>query len=168
MVYWEYYGNMYLPNRFIIIDVKDNLAGGNIQYSGLTENFVASSIDSLSYGIIPSTKVAVGKYEGRLVSTSELTDILNHKYATTKSTSPVYTMQGNQLLVYYNDDFYISEVYLNYIRKPKLIDYITNRMPEIKNIGNLLVQRTVQNIKAKIKDDNYNLITNENNLNKII
>lgn len=168
-VYWEYYGGIYHPNSFIIF-ANFSTAPFNLTmtYHTVISHSTTNTIPLKYYETGAGTSVIHSSVDTRLISTNIVRNLLNHKYGTTNPKSPIMTIEDNKIMLYYNDDFYISEVYLTYIRKPKLINYIINQMPEVKNISNLIVQLTVQNIKAKIKDDNYNLITNENVLNKII
>jgi len=167
--HWEQSGDEYYPNSIIIqyhqpYQISTSFV---IEYTGV--NNASQRID-IPYYILNATveNIVKVKAEHRLISTSELRKALNSKYNTTHYESVLTTIEENKLYGYYNNEFIIQNLELVYIRKPRLINYITDTMPEIVGILDLIVQETAQNIKAKLKDENYQFIVNENNLTKNI
>jgi len=164
-VYWEHYNNIYKAGCFIFVakDIPSIYYTFTITYVGsksksLSPNTITVSLFDRTGSVLKPTA---------LKSTEEITDLLVHPFGRTMAEKPLITQVDERINVYWNNaEFVITNIVLSYIKQPRFINKLTNQMTELKNISDAIVQLTVQNIKAKLNDTNYQAIINENMQNK--
>jgi hypothetical protein len=169
--YWEYYGDLYYQNSFIIIH-----KGGSgvipvsitLSYSGATAHtetvlFSTTNISRFRYNItstynkeLPNTLLS---YE--VIDNAEL----NYYYKTSYD-KPNSFIEGRKLKVKHDDKFIPIYIKLNYIRQPRKISLALNQTCEIPKRAEEIVNIAIRKLKAYIDDPNYKNIINENLLHE--
>ena len=161
-IYWERFNNEYHPNSFIIYTTNSNYTSINITYTGTdsTVSFTPVTFTYVDYdtdGFNKSTTV---------ITTEAKYDMLDHMFATTDIEKPLITLDNDFISVYTNSEFSVYGLVIDYIKNPIFLNKPANVMTDLTNISREIVQRTVQAIKARTNDSNYQAIINENMLNK--
>lgn len=133
---WERYNNSYYANKFVIrvIDNYQRTATVNpyIPYDATVNTRVGggaiaatASFSTTSYAytsLTTSTSSSLYEKRNRLIS-SERFDVLDDPFGKTKYESPIVILENNEFRVYYNSTFVPSNIILNYIKKPILVNY---------------------------------------------
>lgn len=101
-----------------------------------------------------------------LLSTSDVrTTLDNYHSSRNRHNNPICELVGDRLNVYYNANFVPTSVVFNYIKKPRLIDYISNTMCEIA-VPQEVIKLAVLHLKGILKDEGYNISANERIINE--
>lgn len=69
-------------------------------------------------------RLGLKKVYGRIVRNEDVNFLQDHVFGKSTYKSPVTTITGNQLFIYTND-FFIKDIKITYIRKPKIINIAT-------------------------------------------
>ena len=181
--YWEEYGNINIPNSFIVIvntathdffnwdssitniQSGTNLittavgmfaaSGGNLQDSLNTLAYGQYTPDALGIKRIPTT--GTRQYAlNKFIQQDDISKLLEDPFNTTKYTAPLTTIRGRYIDIYTNDIFIIDKVKITYIRKPKNISLslgIGCELPE--HTHQEVVDMTVSSILEGITDPRY-------------
>lgn len=139
-VYWEYFNEVYYPNSFIFVSTENNVKI-DVYYND----------DKLTYNtsffefICTTSNDRYNKVPVRLVDEEHRPNILNYSFSKSTPTSPVISIKRNIIYVYHKG-FSVDKLYMEYIRLPRSINYITEQTCEInenrhKDIVNLAVKR---------------------------
>jgi uncharacterized protein (UPF0147 family) len=90
-----------------------------------------------------------------------------NRFTGPKQYEPIYTVSQNNLIVYYAEDSIVTNMQIDYIRKPRKISLILNRTSELDpSVHNQVVNRAVEILKRNIQDQSlpgdvqFNNITN--------
>jgi len=161
-IYWEQYLTHYEPGCFIIVPkVIGNITSGSIIYNGVSTN---GTLTSYSYSTYSNTIFSNTKTVKNGLGNREYVDDMLNNYYYNKSMyrKPIATIQEGSLNIYYNNKFIIKEVNIDYIKRPRLINYKLNTTCELDN-AEVIVAIAVENILAD-KSYNINLISNINQL----
>jgi hypothetical protein len=76
-----------------------------------------------------------------------------NKYTAPKKNEPFYTLAGDLLYIFYHKDSIVTNVQIDYIRKPKRISLILNRTSELDpSVHPQVVNRAVEILKQNIQD----------------
>jgi hypothetical protein len=167
--YWEYYNGTYIANTFIITTNTKLTSGLTLSYTDSETPPVPVSktsveiIESLLYNTSSGNKITSSL---ELISSkNEVETTRNYYMSRNRQDQLLCRIDTDKLRVYYDSTFVPLTINLNYIIKPRLINYYYNTMPEI-TINEEIIVRTVDKIKSLIKDEQaYNMYLN--NANKI-
>lgn len=102
----------------------------NMGYKGYLSPFPTSYYhlindrSKITYQCVGKDTMAVSN--NRLNKTENLYNILNNPIYGTKKSSPVSNMQKNILYVYTDGSFVVNSVFIDYIKKPVVIDTVNN------------------------------------------
>ena len=124
-VYWEYYRGQYYNNCFIFVN------DGQGTYTVITDDGVTP--DNNAYASTQSTlndirtdnfsdDVRNAYNNNRLTKRQDLKAVLDFSYSKTKYQSPVSSLAQRQLIVDFDTTFEVTEVEIDYIRKPQLVN----------------------------------------------
>jgi hypothetical protein len=158
-VYWERYDSIYRPDTFIIVS---NIGGiFSLLYAGSQTNSVS---DVITRSMVTNT---INKRAANdLVSSQYRSSMLdNHHYRRNRHSNPITTIENKRLYVDCDDTFVVPSVNLEYLKRPTVIDHVTNSMCEL-SMNREVIDLAVQRLKAYIKDEGYQHIVNENQFNE--
>tara|TARA_R110001583_G_scaffold26456_1_gene95156 strand:+ start:1142 stop:2305 length:1164 start_codon:yes stop_codon:yes gene_type:complete len=180
--YWEQYGNINVPNSFIVIvdesvhtffnwdsSITNSISGTNLITTAVG-SFTAStglndSINTLAYGQYTETALGLKRIpEGgtreyslnKFIQQDDIAKLLDDPFNTTKYTAPLTTIRGRYIDVYTNAIFIIDKLKITYIRKPRDISLplgISCELPE--HTHQEIVDMTVSSILEGISDPRY-------------
>ncbi len=108
----------------------------------------------------------------RVVSKEVLPELLRNPFKTTSSLSPLSTIQDNKITVYVKKRFILNNLYVSYIKKPKLfvIDLQDNNLESTSDLPEhthqTIIDMVVQDILEKTGNPRYQQKVTENELNK--
>jgi len=180
--YWEQYGNINVPNSFIVIvdesvhtyynwdsSVTNAASGSNLITTAVgtfpASTGLADSINTLAYGQYTGTALGIkripdgGQREyslNKFVQQDDIAKLLDDPFNTTKYTAPLTTIRGRYIDVYTNAIFIIDKLKITYIRKPRDISLplgISCELPE--HTHQEIVDMTVSSILEGISDPRY-------------
>ena len=157
-VYYETFDNIYNPQTLIITSkIGENIVNPIV-------GIPLTSTDSISvktFANYPNKQSSLD-----LLSTGDVRNSLDNYHASrNRHLKPISDIIGNRVNVYYNDNFTPVNFVFNYIKKPRLIDHITNTMCEI-TVTQELIKLAVLHLKGILKDEGYNISANEKIINE--
>jgi hypothetical protein len=158
-VYWETYNEQYNPNSFILI-TNNPLVTTITLTSGavFTTNF-----SIVAYPIYVSTYTPNFRNSNRLIKSEIIDDVLNFTFSKTKYNSVCTTLRRGKIQAYFNTDFLITDIALEYIRKPRKINYNLNTSCELNpNVHEKLIDLAVERIAAIIEKKNLQFLMKNN------
>jgi len=159
-IYWESYKNLYKPDTFIIVS-SVNISGSLIVDSSRTNTF--TSTNSTYETFLDKTERTV---PNRLTNNSYLAEVLGDPFGKSNSDSIVSRISGDNLYVFFDDTFIISDVTIDYIRKPRQISLSLNRMCELRESTHQeIVENTVQYLMLVSENPTYNVKQQDNKIN---
>jgi len=159
-IYWENYKNLYKPDSFIIV-YSSSFTGTLIVDSSRTNSFTSASS---TYEIFPSKVERT--VPNRLTNNSFLGEVLSDPFAKSNADSIVSRVSGDNLYVFFDNTFIISDVIIDYVRKPRQISLSLNRMCELRESTHQeIVENTVQYLMLVSENPTYNVKQQDNKLN---
>jgi hypothetical protein len=166
-IYWETYGNIYIPNNFIIIptDQTETYTIATITYNTSVTN-TASFATPLSYNYNNGSSATTIKKPNDLVSTEDIESLLNNYYFTkNRYLKPIRTVDWNFIRVYQDTTFKVVTIYLDYIKYPRILSLDANVNCELGiQAQNEIVSIAAQIAKTYIKDNTLPVTVQENNI----
>lgn len=157
-------------NNELTIYSTTNEGSYTISYTGATATSSAAAnsytkLDPSAFGgsTVVSTPVSLRWIEPDHTLYQKLR--LN-KFTSPKKYEPFFTVSNEILWIYYAEDSIVTNVYVDYIRKPKKISLVLNRTSELDpSVHEQIVNRAVEILKKNIQDPSlqgdvqYNEIT---------
>lgn len=99
----------------------------------------------------------------RLTKTEDLYNILDSTFNKTTAASPISNLYQDRLIVHHNQKFILSNIKIDYIRKPKKISLPLEHRCELdESLHQEIVEDTAKRIAGLVGSQLYNNITNEN------
>jgi len=180
--YWEEYGNISIPNSFIVIvdttihtffnfdsSITNTVSGTNLITTAVgvfdASTGLNDSINTLAYGQYVEDALGIKRIANngtreyalnKFVQQDDIAKLLNDPFNTTKYTSPLTTIRGRHIDIYTNDIFIIDRLKITYIRNPRNISLplgISCELPE--HTHQEIVDMTVSSILEGISDPRY-------------
>lgn len=161
-IYWENYRNLYKSNSFIL--VYSLPFTGSIVIDSSKTNPFTSFTNTINYFSITKSEKEV---PNRLPVNTIVTTLQQDPYAKSNVHSVISRMSGDYLYVFFDSTFIITEVVIDYVRKPREISLSLNRMCELKESTHQeLVDMTVQYLLLVTENPTYQakLIDNKTNI----
>tara|TARA_R110000744_G_scaffold2647_1_gene10588 strand:- start:818 stop:1981 length:1164 start_codon:yes stop_codon:yes gene_type:complete len=186
--YWEEYGNINVPNSFIVlVDTSVHTFynwDSSITNVNSGSNLITTALGSFvtSTGLQDSENtLAYGEFTGDALGTKRIVDNANREYAlnkfvqqddiakllgdpfnTTKYTSPLTTIRGRFIDIYTSDIFIIDKLKITYIRQPSEISLPLGISCELPiHCHQEIVDMAVSSILEGISDPRYKVHQNE-------
>jgi len=164
-VRWENYGSIYKPNNFIFISKDATVEAIRITSDSANTDtprtIIASTTNLDVVNTIQKTSAC------RLTENEALFDLLQHSFGRSIYTSPIITLSNGQINAYNSAKFIVSNLELDYIRKPRKINLSLNQSCELaESRHELVVDGAVQLATAYTNTETYKNIINENILNE--
>tara|TARA_R110002051_G_scaffold52237_8_gene99385 strand:- start:21 stop:1154 length:1134 start_codon:yes stop_codon:yes gene_type:complete len=172
-IYWEQYGDLTFPGKFIVIPNPNthswiewdasagtvtelvNVDGSGSQLQSQIPLYSAAFLNNRRVAIdIDRTKEVTSK--STFVQQDDIFTLLTDPFNTTKYTDPLYTIRGNALDIYTSDIFIIRTVKITYVRKPSMISLslgVSCELPD--HCHQEIVDMTVSSILEGISDPRY-------------
>ena len=181
--YWEEYGNIHVPNSFIVVvstsihsffnwdsSVTNSQSGTNLITTAVgmfasSAGDLQDSINTVAYGQFTPDALGAKRIPtigtrqyalNKFVQQDDIAKLLEDPFNTTKHTSPLTTIRGRYIDIYTSDIFIIDKVKITYIRKPKEISLpleISCELPD--HCHQEIVDMTVSSILEGISDPRY-------------
>jgi hypothetical protein len=182
--YWEEYGNIHVPNSFIVIvddsvhtffnwdsSITNGVSGSNLITTAVgtftTSTGLDDSINTLAYGQYTSDALGTKRISDDINTTRDYTlnkyvqhddiaKLLQDPFNTTKYTAPLTTVRGKYIDIYTNAIFIIDKLKITYIRKPREISLPLGISCELPDhCHQEIVDMVVSSILEGINDPRY-------------
>ena len=180
--YWEEYGNINVPNSFIVLvdtsvhtfynwdsSITNVISGSNLITTALgsfaTSTGLQDSENTLAYGEFTGdalgTKRIVDNANrdyalNKFVQQDDIAKLLGDPFNTTKYTSPLTTIRGRFIDIYTSDIFIIDKLKITYIRQPSEISLPLGISCELPiHCHQEIVDMAVSSILEGISDPRY-------------
>jgi len=181
--YWEEFGNINVPNSFIVIvdtsvhtffnwdsSITNAVSAVNLITSAIgtfpTSTGLQDSMNTLAYAQFAEDALGVKRIAqpnadriyslNKFVQQDDLAKLLDDPFNTTKHTSPLTTIRGRYIDIYTSDIFIIDKVKITYIRYPRNISLplgISCELPD--HTHQEIVDTAVSSILEGISDPRY-------------
>lgn len=160
-LYWESYDNINKNNSFILVS-EEPLNTNSIN--------ICNSPTLITRSNFKKTNKATGLIEvsNRLIKQQFKADVLNNNsFYKTIPKSPITVLTNDKIEVFYNKNFIVKKIVIDYIRNPRYICYYQNITTEFNsNLAEELTDITVEYIKLVLSDPNWKNFVQDNMLNK--
>lgn len=165
-VYWERYRNTYFKNSFIFVaDSSKNRTFGTdkIRFTngdGDTDVLYSTTaftvLDEASLKTTLGTDFTQQSVPNRLTESEDLYDALTSVFHGTKKQRPISNQAGDLIYIYFDKSFIVTNVSIDYIRKPRIISLSLNNSCELSEAAqSLLLDYAVEMMKLDIQDPTY-------------
>ena len=149
-VYWQEFNGRFYKNCIIISSDKNILVNGNEPFNYTNDCFPRDSLDRYA--------------KNDLIASENIQSTLNNPYGNkNRHLNPITELINNKLYVYQGDDFYVGEIKITYIKKPRLFSYDLNLMSDM-TITPEFVDMVVSDILLILKDNTFNLVKQQTNI----
>jgi hypothetical protein len=172
-VYWERYGNIYKPNKFIIpIGYNPTTAPSytvSLQWDGTSvTNSAIEYISINELSLPPSRTTSIYTTDNRLTSNYDISSIYTPYYGPSIK-SPVSELSDHVLYVYHDNNTIVKSVTISYIRKPRPISLSLGLDCEISSaFHQTICDLTVEYIKGQQEDAQGTEIKKQDNNTRVI
>lgn len=172
-IYWESYRDVYAPKSFIFVTTNPDISSINISWPVSSGDPTLAGTQSTSFvdtafqvpNYLPANLVGYKQDQiaNTLTETDEFyTQNLNVFYKSSKN-NPKTQVKGDFLMGYEDKSFLISDLVVDYVRKPKHISLSLNQNFELAGDGpRIVVDRTVEYFKLAIENPAYQAVLNDN------
>lgn len=182
-IYWERYRGKYYPGSYIF--VRDDNAWTQMIATALNDETENPTVDEQTTAVLSSktyqrpgidpeeVKDAVERYiDNGMTEGDKLYDLNKNVYYRTSQGEPTSAMAQDLIFAYHDKSFLITEVMIDYVRKPRQISLLLDQSCEISSSAGRadIVDKTVQYMKLLIENPAYreflqdNIIKNQNTL----
>lgn len=178
-VYWENYRGEYYPNSFIF--VKDIKANQSVNTIGFPSSFKIKTDTESSTGIIKQptyqvvdrnkpfkdqgqkfTKTLV---ENKLSENSEIYEFRKNVFYKPSFEEPHSMLAEGCIFSYGGDSFIITDMLIDYVRKPRQISLALNQGCELAGTApRLIVDATIEYLKLVIENPSYQAVLQDNQI----
>ncbi len=159
---FEYYKGISSPGG-IVITSNSSFTLQNVYKSAISTTTTTTFTITTNAVTKLVNSQATQDYANRLTKTEDIETLLNTKFGTTLYHSPLSTLQQYKINAYHKKNFIISQIKIDYIRRPKKISLILNQRCELNdNVHEELVNNTAKRLAAYTFNSGYNNIINEN------
>ncbi len=161
--YWEYYNNIYYKDCFVIVPNSRLTSTIELSYTNGDAQLVTQySLEIEKNNTYNTTTGNIISSAIELISSKQKIEINNNYYLSkNRITQPTVTLDNNKLHIYHDSTFTPLTINIEYIIKPKLINYYYNTMPELE-INEEIIKRVIDKLKVFIKDEQaYNMFNNQ-------
>lgn len=158
-VYWETYKDLYYEQTLIIAS-PTALATISYNVDGASSN--ATLVSKSRF--LPANTNEIESKKNRLPRTTLVEAFQDSSFAKSRWLSPISAVQNNTLKVYHDNKFIVNKLWINYIRKPKMISLSLNKSCDLpEEFHNDVCDLAVEYIKNAIGDPNYQWKVQDNN-----
>jgi hypothetical protein len=170
-IYWETYRNVYKPKHFIFVTDRTDLISCSINWEVSISNpaSAGSAIATFTPTVYKTPYYTglqgyqVKQVDNNLTETDEFYTQNLNVFFKTRKTNPKSQVSGDFLLAYESNSFLISELYIDYVRKPKHVSLSLNQNFELAgDAPRIVVDRTVEFLKLAIESPAYQAVLNDN------
>lgn len=157
-IYWQTWNNMYFSNSIIFVS---EMSFPNMDWvsNSTTVTYTTSTIIFDTYQVSQDQR----EFPNRLTNTEVLFNILESSFATTEYRSPVSSLENRQIHVYHNQKFIVTQVNIDYIRKPPKISLSLNHPCILDdNCCDEIIMNTAKFLAGITSSSTYKEIINEN------
>ncbi len=151
LCYWEKYRDNYYPNSFII-PIKDNTKEASIIIDDIK---LASTSSTKTYNVVRTDFENLNEIVPNRNSKNDfIPSLRNSVYSRSLPDSPLSTVYGNRLVVYGSKRFLISQIFIDYVRLPRLVNLSLDYGFDInEDTHDRICDLAVEIIKKQIEDN---------------
>jgi len=159
-IYWEKYRYLYRPDSFIIVSPVA-VSGSLVVDSSRTNTFTSVKNDFELFKLKSDRRIP-----NRLTVNSNLSEISADPFAKPNLDSAISYIGSDNLFCMFDSTFIISELIIDYIRKPRQISLSLNRMCELnEQTHQEIVENTVQYLMLVSENPIYSTKVQDNKTN---
>lgn len=174
-IYWENYRDTKTTKSFIFVTTDDTItevridwrvSGTNAAFAGQGSALFTPTVYKIYNPSLPNLANKVSNtVPNLLLETDEFYEQdLNVFYRTNKE-NPKAQVTNGLVMVYESKNFLISNLYLDYIRKPKHVSLALNQNLELGgDAPRIVVDRTVEYLKLAIENPAYREVVTDNQI----
>ena len=173
-IYWERYRNTFAKNTFFFVTSDASFNGQPVrinifQSDGTTvDSFTTSNFSGTSYIIYNPSSISSSittQVANRLTEKEDIYNFLNtNTFYGTKKIEPLSVL-SNRLTVYRDKSFIISNITIDYIRKPNQISLPLDQSCELSVTGaREIVDLTIEYLKLTFENPSHQGFVKDNNL----
>lgn len=149
-VYWQEFNGRFYKNCIIISSDKKIRVNNNISLNYTERCFPRNALDRYA--------------KNDLIASENIQSTLTNPYGNkNRHLNPITELINNKLYVYQGDDFYVGEIKITYIKKPRLFSYDLDQMSDM-TITPEFVDMVVSDILLILKDNTFNLVKQQTNI----
>lgn len=174
-VYWETYRDISSPKSFVFVSSDNTItqvqiawqvSGSNPALAGnnsavftetvyKTPNYLSSTLSGYKEDYVPNL----------LLESDEFYEQNLNVFYRTNKRNPKSQVTGSELMAYEKQSFLISNLYVDYIRKPKHVSLFLNQNFELAgDAPRIVVDRTIEYLKLAIENPAYREVVTDNQL----
>lgn len=162
-IYWERFDTAYKPSCFIVVG---NITTLTWMTDGTTSSITTDGTITTSYYAANAVDKLVAN---RLESSEFIPNLLSTSFYTTHYKTPISELTATYLYVYRNTSFTISNVSLNYVRKPKRVSLSLGVDCEIaEEFHQTVCDMCTEYIKGRMENQQGNQLVIGDNENRVI
>lgn len=171
-VYWERFRNKSYPGKLVFVTSNTNITAVTISYLRADSSPDSSATVTLTETTYRKyAPVTTSNFPGFQLSVADNLDQESDKlyeqninpFYRSKPSNPKAVLSGNLLLAYESETFIISELALDYVRKPKNVSLNLSQGIELTGNGpQIVVDRTVEYLKLIIENPQYQMALQDN------
>lgn len=173
-VYWERFRNKTYPGKLIFVTLNTNITAVTISFLRNDSSPDTSSTVTLTETVYRRyVPITASNFPGFQISTPDNLDQESDKlyeqninpFFRSKPSNPKTILSGNLLFAYESETFIISELVIDYVRKPKNVSINLSQGLELSGNGpQIVVDRTVEFLKMVIENPQYQAVLQDNKL----
>jgi len=162
-VYWESFNGWYVPNSFIAVHRIETGQSPPPTF-GLTIDGVVSQTSVKNFTVNKFKSFSGNQVPNRSYKNDYVHDAVNYNYYDQPiPESPVTYLGGNKLNILTSKRFLVSEIILDYIRKPRRISLYLNQSCELDgSVHEKICSIATEMILSNIEAENYAIKVQEN------
>lgn len=115
LVYWERFADVFRPQNFIVVS---DIA---IPVSLVVDNTLVTQTSQITKNYTTHTGSSPKAVANRLIPSSKIQELLGTAFFKTSVLSPISELSGNNLYVYADDSFIVTNTRVTYIKEPQVI-----------------------------------------------
>jgi len=144
-LYWERYGKIYRPNRFILVTTITT--SGDLTINAVTFNYAPFTEARSRYSDDVSAY-----FPSRLTRASAIDNVLTTPFLKPFKNSPVSLIADNEFIIYTPESVIVTKAVFTYIRKPSRINVALQRNCELpEEFHPLIVEKAIEYAAGKIE-----------------
>lgn len=160
-VYDQVFGTNYYPGKFIVVS-DTAISNVYLAYDGEVYNAQTVEEGRLVYAGITEAGTQAPL---RLINSAQRSELQASTFLKSQAITPICTVENGTVKVYCGDKFIVNTVYLNYIRKPRLVSLNLNQSCDLpEETHDKICSLAAEFIKNTIQDPNYEWKLQDNQL----
>jgi hypothetical protein len=172
-IYWENYRDIYKAKSFIFVSTDLNVMSAGIEFQTSVSipqlaGFGVADFTTSEYKYYNSLTIPSAVYKpvpNNLTEADEFYEQNTNVFFKTIAVNPKTQIADGFLLAYEQPSFLISDLYIDYVRKPRQVSLSLDQNFELTgDAPRIVVDRVVETLKLYIENPSYQAVLNSNQL----